>query len=124
MSDAQITPRINECTTCWNTLSTDRQGRTFCTNRQCQAFGVILHRCPATRWNGSGVRCLLTAGHGGSHLVMTDNTTIAWNTAQAQSIEQAARDMLTRMGVGGAEYFTSGDLVELAELIARDRRAH
>src|SRR5689334_6218643 len=36
--------------------------------------------------------------------------------------EQSARDMLERMGVEDAQSFTSGDLVELANLIAeRDR---
>lgn len=32
--------------------------------------------------------------------------------------EQEARDMLERMGVEGAQDFTAGDLVELANLIA------
>lgn len=32
--------------------------------------------------------------------------------------EQKARDMLDRMGVEGAQSFSSGDLVELANLIA------
>jgi len=36
--------------------------------------------------------------------------------------EQKARDMLERIGVEGAQRFTAGDLVELANLIA-DRDA-
>lgn len=38
------------------------------------------------------------------------------------SAEQQAREMLQRMGIGNAEDFSSGDLVELANVIAeRDR---
>lgn len=34
-----------------------------------------------------------------------------------KSIEQQARDLLERMGIEGAQSFSSGDLVELANLI-------
>jgi uncharacterized protein (DUF1800 family) len=37
------------------------------------------------------------------------------------SAEQQARDMLERMGIGEAQSFTSGDVVELANLIAARR---
>ena len=33
------------------------------------------------------------------------------------SVEQQARDMLTRMGVKGAQEFSAGDLAEIANLI-------
>ncbi len=36
-----------------------------------------------------------------------------------QTAEQRARDMLERMGVEDAQSFTAGDVVELANLIAR-----
>ncbi len=38
-----------------------------------------------------------------------------------KSVEQQARDLLERMGIEGAQSFSSGDLVELANLIAEVR---
>lgn len=40
-----------------------------------------------------------------------------------ETTEQAARDMLERMGIEDAQSFTSGDLVELANLIAASKKA-
>jgi hypothetical protein len=37
--------------------------------------------------------------------------------------EQQARDLLERMGIAGAQSFSAGDLIELANLIARAPRA-
>lgn len=37
-----------------------------------------------------------------------------------KTAEQQARDMLERMGIENAQSFTSGDLVELANLIAQN----
>lgn len=37
-----------------------------------------------------------------------------------KTAEQKARDLLERMGIEDAQSFTAGDLVELANLIARD----
>jgi hypothetical protein len=38
-----------------------------------------------------------------------------------KTAEQLARDMLERAGVEGAQNWTTGDLVEIANLIARDQ---
>ena len=42
---------------------------------------------------------------------------------KVQTAEQKARDMLERMGVKDAQSFSSGDLVELANLIAQKGEA-
>lgn len=41
------------------------------------------------------------------------------DAGEPQSAEQAARDLLERMGVEGAQQMTAGDLVELADLIVK-----
>jgi len=43
--------------------------------------------------------------------------------ARTETAEQAARDLLSRLGVPGAQSYTSGDLVELANMFAREREA-
>ena len=45
------------------------------------------------------------------------------NDDMTETTEQAARDMLERMGIEDAQSFTSGDLVELANLIAASKKA-
>jgi hypothetical protein len=44
---------------------------------------------------------------------------MADETIRPHSAEQAARDILERMGVEDAQSFTAGDVVELANLISR-----
>lgn len=39
-----------------------------------------------------------------------------------KSCEQVARDILERMGIEGAQSYTAGDLVELGNIIAENRR--
>lgn len=63
---------------------------------------------------------LIAAYYRGEYPPIADVPGARWRElAQPQSAEQQARDLLERCGVEDAQSFTAGDVVELANLIAK-----